>query len=95
MIGCFVCRVTSKTAKVNKGSQWGLTPLVRIYDEKGYLMTNIPSAGTADLSSPSFGNIGDHRKNDVNPYDLARQIDSTCGGNGEYVAKYYEVRPSK
>ena len=66
-----------------------------IYDENGYLMTNIPAAGTADWSSPNSGNIAGHRKNDVAPFDLARKIDLECDGKGEYVIKYYEVRPSK
>ena len=57
-----------------------------IYDKKGTLCTNIPTAGTADKISPNFS-TGQHYNIDVVPFDLAK------GLGFSYVEKYYEVRP--
>ena len=62
----------------------------------GDLLTEFPSAGMADFTSPNSGGFWGHQKNDVAPFNLASRIDSYIGdGSNEYVEKYYEVRPSK
>lgn len=57
-----------------------------IYDKKGTLCTNIPTAGTADKISPNFS-PGQHYNIDVAPFNLAK------GLGFSYVEKYYKVRP--
>ena len=64
-----------------------------IYDACCKLMTQIPSAGTADRSSPN-GKTGSHQKDDVSPFEWARILDD-CFPNTTptYVSRYYERRP--
>ena len=64
-----------------------------IYDACCKLMTQIPSAGTADRSSPN-GKTGSHQKDDVLPFEWARTLD-VCFPNTTptYVSRYYERRP--
>lgn len=79
-----------------------------IYDSDGKLLTDLPSAGSADYRAPGV-NTG-HRGHDVTPVLLANQLDggvrpSTTLGlvrgvtqmvvpAGANVTRYYEVRPS-
>lgn len=68
-------------------SKYGGSGQQCIYDKQGKLMTKIPAAGTADKSSPNAPN-NTHIRDDVEPYDLARELGRI------YVERYYEVRPS-
>ena len=54
----------------------------------------MPSAGTVDKTSSNY-NVSNHQNDDVHPFYWAQDLDECCGGNGHYVKKYYEVRPSK
>ena len=63
-----------------------------IYDGCGKLITNRPGAGTADYSSPEGERS--HVRDDVKPFDDARELDKKCEGERGYVDKYYEVRPT-
>ena len=65
-----------------------------IYDKCGKLITEMPSAGTVDKTSSNY-NVSNHQNDDVHPFYWAQDLDECCGGNGHYVKKYYEVRPSK
>lgn len=69
-----------------------------IYDDKGWILTGGYSAGSADrrqadsigMTLLKFGQ-GGHIKEDVEPYDLAKRLDS---GRGANVQKYLSVRPT-
>jgi RHS repeat-associated protein len=54
------------------------------YDESGMLITTLPSAGSADLYSPSSDFIK-HQAHDVRPYKLAEKLGRTTD--------YFSVRP--
>ncbi len=59
-----------------------------IYDAKGRLCTEIPTAGTIDKVSPLFS-IPGHFLNDVLPFLAAKFLGE------EYIKLYYIARPSK
>ena len=64
-----------------------------IYDKRGDLIREIPTAGTVDWVGPNDDKLG-HSVADVVQFENAVRIDSLCGVNGKYVRMYYEVRPS-
>ena len=57
-----------------------------VYDKKGLLITDIPTAGSADKVSPNY-NVTAHVEADVSPYNWAKELGK------KYVDMYYEVRP--
>ncbi len=67
-----------------------------IYNKNLELMTNIPSAGTADRVAVKHSFDG-HNSNDMEPFDVAEELDKKASFPGyesfEYRKKYYEVRP--
>ncbi len=68
----------SKTTKGGHSSQC-------IYDKHNKLMTEIPSAGSADFKACNSAGCEGHYSHDVETYDLAKSL-----GREE---DYYEVRP--
>lgn len=62
-----------------------------MYDDKGKLITDGLSAGTADKVSPNQ-DPGGHMRADVDPYDKARRLDGYYGGT-KYRDMYRKVRP--
>lgn len=56
-----------------------------IYDKDGVLMMNIPSAGTVDRYSGTFGTLIKHYDHDVDTYNLAKKLNK--------IVDYYTVRP--
>ncbi len=56
-----------------------------VYDECGKLITEIPSAGTADYYSPN-NDRSNHYQHDVKPFEMAEKLNR--------VKDYYSVRPS-
>ncbi|MBL8892006.1 MAG: RHS repeat-associated core domain-containing protein [Planctomycetaceae bacterium] len=58
-----------------------------IYDSAGILITEIPTAGSADKVSPN-SKEGSHMAEDVYPFDWAKELGPEC------VKAYFEVRPA-
>ena len=72
-----------------------------IYDKCGKIITSIPSAGTADFSSPrewynpfNWDDVLGHYLDDVIPYEWAEELD-VCYPNSTptFVEQYYMRRP--
>ena len=63
-----------------------------IYDKCGNFIATIPGAGTADKTSPNHSKW-DHSLHDVDPFDLARDLDKYYKTD-KYVKLYYKVRPT-
>lgn len=77
--GAIELREDLKDEKVNRnGNQC-------IYNSCGELLKSIPSAGTADWFSPFFWGAEEHKKQDIIPFELAKDF-------GE-IEEYYNVRP--
>ena len=65
-----------------------------IYDECCKLIRSIPTAGSADRTSPNVS-ILDHRRDDVNPYNWAIELDECFPGlKPSFVERYFQRRPS-
>ena len=65
-----------------------------IYDECCKLIRSIPTAGSADRTSPSVS-IPSHRRDDVAPYNWAVELDECFPGHKpSFVERYFQRRPS-
>ena len=73
--------------RTKRPSNYGGSGNQCIYDKCGNLITEIPTAGTADKVSPN-SSMFLHRNQDVIPFDWAQKLGL------EYIYLYYEVRPS-